>query len=629
MIAGPEVAAQVVRSRAGHAFDPAVATCLADDVDGDLRGPRRGLRLGPRARGRAGAGAGLEGEAIDRALSAMGDFADLASPYLVGHSAGVAQVAGAAADRCGARTGAPGAAPRGARPRPRAGRGPAARSGTSRGRWRRTSGSACGCTPTTPSACSPALRSSPRWRPSPPRHHERLDGSGYHRGAAAGALTLPARLLAAADAYCAMTEPRPHREPLSPDEAAETLGREASAGRLDVTAVAAVLEAAGQPVPRMERPAGLTEREARGRRAARARPADQAGRAGARDLGQDHRPPHPERLREDRRLDAGGGGAVRDGARARGVGRTPDWPPARPRVASLLGTQPEPRGASHDHPGAGGAPPHHPRDRRRDRAGLGAAARVHRDDHDPGPRVDAARARAAAGPDAARARRRRGRHRVRRGGADRRRRPPDLQRHLARDARRRASPRRRARRAERRLPAARHRAHRARRRHRRRRALPLRVHAGRRPGRRVRGDAARAAPRRARHARGLGRARAQPVLRRPRHEPGAGPATCRRRTRGSRTRSAWTTRSACAACSRAPGSPTCAPRRSRSRFAFGEHRRVRRDHRRHLGADGARAPRPLGGRARAVAGSLDAALRAVPPGAGYEVPGVSVVAVAA
>ena len=59
-----------------------------------------------------------------------------------------------------------------------------------------------------------------------------------------------------------MTEPRPHREPLSPDAAAETLGREASAGRLDVTAVAAVLEAAGQPVPPMERPAGLTEREA-------------------------------------------------------------------------------------------------------------------------------------------------------------------------------------------------------------------------------------------------------------------------------------------------------------------------------------------------------------------------------
>ena len=42
----------------------------------------------------------LEGEAIDRALGAMGDFADLASPYLVGHSAGVAELAMAAAQRC-------------------------------------------------------------------------------------------------------------------------------------------------------------------------------------------------------------------------------------------------------------------------------------------------------------------------------------------------------------------------------------------------------------------------------------------------------------------------------------------------------------------------------------------------
>jgi HD-GYP domain-containing protein (c-di-GMP phosphodiesterase class II) len=98
--------------------------------------------------------------------------------------------------------------------------------------------------------------------PAATAHHERLDGSGYHRGAGAPALGPPARLLAAADAYRAMTEPRPHREALSPAKAAEALGREASEGRLDPDAVAAVLEAAGQPVPRIERPAGLTEREA-------------------------------------------------------------------------------------------------------------------------------------------------------------------------------------------------------------------------------------------------------------------------------------------------------------------------------------------------------------------------------
>jgi len=93
-------------------------------------------------------------------------------------------------------------------------------------------------------------------------HHERLDGSGCHRGARGSSLGLPARLLAASDAYRAMIEPRPHRGPLAPGEAAAELGREASAGRLDPDAVAAVLEQTGQQVPSIERPAGLTEREA-------------------------------------------------------------------------------------------------------------------------------------------------------------------------------------------------------------------------------------------------------------------------------------------------------------------------------------------------------------------------------
>src|SRR5919108_52374 len=93
-------------------------------------------------------------------------------------------------------------------------------------------------------------------------HHERLDGSGYHRGSSAAELGLPARLLAAADAFHAMCEPRPHREPVAPKRAAEDLGCEASAGRLDPDAVTAVVEAAGERVARLERPAGLTEREA-------------------------------------------------------------------------------------------------------------------------------------------------------------------------------------------------------------------------------------------------------------------------------------------------------------------------------------------------------------------------------
>src|SRR5690606_16835546 len=42
-------------------------------------------------------------------------------------------------------------------------------------------------------------------------HHERLDGTGYYRGSRADELTVPARLLAAADAYQGMTQDRPHR----------------------------------------------------------------------------------------------------------------------------------------------------------------------------------------------------------------------------------------------------------------------------------------------------------------------------------------------------------------------------------------------------------------------------------
>jgi DNA-binding NarL/FixJ family response regulator len=93
-------------------------------------------------------------------------------------------------------------------------------------------------------------------------HHERLDGSGYHRGAAAAEIARPARLIAAADAFHAMTERRPHRRALSPGEASETLSQEARARSLDADAVGAVIEASGQRAPRIERPAGLTEREA-------------------------------------------------------------------------------------------------------------------------------------------------------------------------------------------------------------------------------------------------------------------------------------------------------------------------------------------------------------------------------
>jgi HD-GYP domain-containing protein (c-di-GMP phosphodiesterase class II) len=262
MLGGEELAARVVRKRAGGAFDPAVATRLADEaaeilaLDADVSAWDETLACEPLPR------LTLEGEAIDRALGAIGNFADLASPYLVGHSAGVAELATAAAQQCRLDAADLVRIRRGALVHD------LGRVAVPVRIWQKAA-------PLTPDDwehvrlhayhSERVLTRSPflaALAPVATFHHERLDGSGYHRGATVAALTPPARLLAAADAYHAMTEPRPHRGALSPEQAAETLSQEARGGRLDPDVVAAVLEVAGQRVPRIERPAGLTDREA-------------------------------------------------------------------------------------------------------------------------------------------------------------------------------------------------------------------------------------------------------------------------------------------------------------------------------------------------------------------------------
>jgi DNA-binding NarL/FixJ family response regulator len=95
-------------------------------------------------------------------------------------------------------------------------------------------------------------------------HHERLDGSGYHRGCRARELPPAARVLAAADGFHAMTQERPHRVALTAEQAADELKQEVRLGRLDPDAVSAVLEAAGRRSPRRRdnlRPGGLSERQ--------------------------------------------------------------------------------------------------------------------------------------------------------------------------------------------------------------------------------------------------------------------------------------------------------------------------------------------------------------------------------
>ena len=94
------------------------------------------------------------------------------------------------------------------------------------------------------------------------QHHERSDGSGYHRGVTSSQLSLPSRVLAAADCYRSQVEERPHRPAAPAAEAAQALKQQVRTGGLDADAVAAVLEAAGQGRGGQRvRPAGLTERQ--------------------------------------------------------------------------------------------------------------------------------------------------------------------------------------------------------------------------------------------------------------------------------------------------------------------------------------------------------------------------------
>ena len=116
----------------------------------------------------------------------MGDFADLVSPYLAGHSAASPT---SRARRALRPSGATVVRESDARPRarPRPGRGPrpdlAEAGPLTPDDWERVRLHAYHT-----ERVLAGRRSSPRWRRRRP-HHERLDGSGYHRGAAAAALT--------------------------------------------------------------------------------------------------------------------------------------------------------------------------------------------------------------------------------------------------------------------------------------------------------------------------------------------------------------------------------------------------------------------------------------------------------
>lgn len=258
---GDAAALAKIKARRGGAYDPRVADCFlraAPELIGDIDSVSWDavLALEPKPY------PVLSEAELDTACLAIADFADLKSPYTPGHSRAVSALAGEAARRCGL---------------PEADVIDVTRAGLLHDLGQ--------IAVSTSIWIKPAPLGDAEWeqvrlhpyygervlsRPKPlarlgaivGQHHERLDGSGYHRGARAAALTPQGRILAAAEAYQGLIEARPHRPAHKPGAAAEALKRESRAGRLDTEAVAAVLTAAGhRATQRRQLVAGLTERE--------------------------------------------------------------------------------------------------------------------------------------------------------------------------------------------------------------------------------------------------------------------------------------------------------------------------------------------------------------------------------
>jgi HD-GYP domain-containing protein (c-di-GMP phosphodiesterase class II)/DNA-binding CsgD family transcriptional regulator len=259
---GVEAAVAVARERSGSQFDPELveafcvdAPALFSDLDGLTTWPAV-IAAEPTLQ------IVLSDEELELALEAMADFTDLKSPWTLGHSRAVAELAGAATTLYGLSEDD-------ARLVRRAGfvhdlgrlgvsnaiwdkRGPLTAAELERVRMH-------------PYLTDRMLASSEALAPVRAiavQHHERLDGSGYPGGLSGDALTPAGRILAAADAYHAMTEPRPHREAHSAESAAAELRSGVRQALFDGDAADAVLRAAGHPVKRRrEWPGGLTKRE--------------------------------------------------------------------------------------------------------------------------------------------------------------------------------------------------------------------------------------------------------------------------------------------------------------------------------------------------------------------------------
>lgn len=258
---GVEAAVAAARERSGTQFDPDLVALFADAAPELLDGLDSVAAWDAVIEAEPALQRRIAERDIERALEAVADFTDLKSPFTLGHSRRVADLAAAATRRDGA--------PADARQVRRAGLlhdlgrlgipntiwdKPGA---LTPGEWERVRLS--------PYLTERMITASSTLRPLGAiagRQHERLDGSGYPRGLDAGALVPAARVLAVADVYAGLTEPRAHRPARTPEQAAAIVRDEVRDGRLDAQAAQAVLAAAGHTAPRRQAgPAGLTARE--------------------------------------------------------------------------------------------------------------------------------------------------------------------------------------------------------------------------------------------------------------------------------------------------------------------------------------------------------------------------------
>lgn len=260
---GVDAAIAVARERSGTQFDPGIVELFCEQaalIFADLDAAASWelvIDSEPSL-----AAAVVAGDELDGALAAIGEFAELKSPWLMGHSRGVADLAGEAARGLGLPESDVTALRRAAFVHD------IGRLGVSNAVWDKPgelTQSELERVRLHPYLTERMLSFSAALAPLGSiagQHHERLDGSGYPRGLSGDAISHAGRVLAAADVYHAMTAARPHRPALTAAEAAVALRAQVASSRLDGAAVDAVLRAAGHRVRRRrEWPAGLTPRE--------------------------------------------------------------------------------------------------------------------------------------------------------------------------------------------------------------------------------------------------------------------------------------------------------------------------------------------------------------------------------